>query len=95
MVYVNNLTEASKAHLYNIHPLSEIAFYSSSKNVIDFLELFTNKSEKVTHSLSKLRSLSMKGYKLKAYYQQFTKLLADIGAGIIPPQRQFDSLLKD
>ena len=79
MVYVNNLTEASKAHLYNIHPLSEIAFYSSSKNVIDFLELFTNKSEKVTHSLSKLRSLTMKGCKLKAYYQQFTKLLADIG----------------
>eukprot|EP00959_Pyramimonas_sp_CCMP1952_P393787 8251315-Pyramimonas_sp.AAC.1 len=45
MVYVNNLTEASKSHLYNIHPLSETAFYSSA-NVIAFIEQFTNKTEK-------------------------------------------------
>eukprot|EP00959_Pyramimonas_sp_CCMP1952_P368116 7710934-Pyramimonas_sp.AAC.2 len=79
MVYANNLTETSKSHLYNIHPLTDLAFYSSSTNVIAFLEQFTNKTEKVIHSFSKLRSLTMKGLKLKANHRTFTKLLADIG----------------
>eukprot|EP00959_Pyramimonas_sp_CCMP1952_P264414 5529229-Pyramimonas_sp.AAC.1 len=55
MVYVNNLTEASKSHLYNIHPLSDTAFYSSSANVIAFIEQFTNKTEKVTNEEVRLQ----------------------------------------
>jgi len=76
MVYVNNLTEASKAHLYNIHPLTDTAFYSSSARVIEFLRQYTYETDKMTHALSVLRGLTMKGLKLKAYYQQFTKHLA-------------------
>eukprot|EP00976_Prorocentrum_cordatum_P018723 379506-Prorocentrum_minimum.AAC.1 len=34
MVYVNNLTESSKAHLYNIHPSTEIAFLQQSSNML-------------------------------------------------------------
>ena len=66
MVYVNNLTEASKAHLYNLHPLSDdTAFYESSTEVISFLQQYTYESDKMAHALSGLRNLSMKGLKLK------------------------------
>eukprot|EP00959_Pyramimonas_sp_CCMP1952_P473717 9502208-Pyramimonas_sp.AAC.1 len=79
MVYVNNLTEASKAHLYNLHPLSNTAFYESSTEVISFLQQYTYESDKMAHALSSLRNLSMKGLKLKTYYTAFCKHLASCG----------------
>ena len=78
-VYVNNLTQASREHLFNVHPLTDVAFYASSAQVISFLNSFANQSDRASLALSKLRGLSMKGTGLLKYYQEFTKLLAAIG----------------
>ena len=79
MVYINHLTEASKEHLYNVHPLTDTAWYANSANIIGFLQGFTNESDKVTHALANIRTLQMKGYRLKAYYTNFCKHMSSAG----------------
>ena len=76
MVFVNNLNDTSKTHLLNMHPLSDVVWYSASANNIAFLESLTHAQDKMTHAMSALRDLSMEDINLKHYYQKFVQHLA-------------------
>ena len=78
MLYVNNLDDRSRSHLFNLHPVGT-AFYSTSATVIAWLRTFTNEAEVKNRALASLRTLKMQGNKLTFYYTSYCKLLANSG----------------
>ena len=76
--YLNNLTESSKSLIYSIYSMDS-PFYESSSAVIKYLESFISPNIGI-NATNDIRAVKMGSGGLKAYYNSFTRIVADLGA---------------
>ena len=76
--YLNNLTESSKTLIFSIYPMNS-PFYENSSAVIKYLESFISPNIGI-NATSDIRVVKMGSGGLKAYYNSFTRIVADLGA---------------
>ena len=76
--YLNNLTESSKSLIFSIYPMDSL-FYENSSAVIKYLESFISPNIGI-NATRDIRAVKMGPGGLKAYYNSFTRIVADLGA---------------
>jgi hypothetical protein len=76
--YLNNLTESSKSLIFSIYPMNS-PFYENSSAVIKYLESFISPNIGI-NATRDIRVVKMGSGGLKAYYNTFTRIVADLGA---------------